>query len=435
MKNALKKHITEIFTLLQITQSFDVFECEDDVMPEWTNHIQLTHEFLICCDYFSNSEKLQKFLSKNISQYGSNTYWFDGDRIIEEQPEEESLEISDNLTDTEIDYLKTETRLPQWLDNFLFNHLKAEYAPDFQRFGYNLDLNEEENLKYLGTYFPRSYAESFCIFDNIFQNKQYQKILSQKECLSILSIGCGTGGDLIGLITAIEKYYPKISKIEIWALDGNEEALSILVKIIEKFNIQHSKDIKLKPIKSIFDSVSEISIQEIRGQMFDFILSFKMICEIITAGKGNYDKSYYDFVIKFVPMLSESGLCTLLDVTTKTEHNNTYNPILKNSQVNQALRELKNYQTLLPLPCYQNESSCTEQCFTQQIFYVSHKGKVNDISKVSYRVIGKSDFVNILTNDIEATKYVLLRSGKSIEKLCPYSYGERVIDGYKLNKI
>lgn len=435
MKIILEKHISEIFSTLQITSLFEVFECKSDVMPEWTNHIQLTHEFLICCDCFSNSEKLQKFLSKNIYQHGSYTYWFDGDKIIKERLEEEFLEFSDNLTDTKIDYLKTETRLPQWLDNFLFNYLKAEYAPDFQRFGYNLDLNEEENLKYLGTYFPRSYAESFCIFDNIFQNKQYQKILSQKECLGILSIGCGTGGDLIGLITAIEKYYPKISKIEIWALDGNEEALSILVKIIEKFNIQHSKDIKLRPIKSIFDSVSEISIQEIRGQMFDFILSFKMICEIITAGKGDYDKSYYDFVMKFVPMLSESGLCTLLDVTTKTEHNNTYNPILKNSQVNQALRELKNYQTLLPLSCFRNEGNCTEQCFTQQKFLVSHKGKVNDISKVSYRVIGRTDFVKKLVNISNTAKYVLQRNGTSIDKLCAYSVdGYKIVDGYKLNK-
>jgi len=435
MKNALKKHITEIFTLLQITQSFDVFECENDVMPEWTNHIQLTHEFLICCDHFSNGERLQKFLSKNIYQHGSYTYWFDGDKIIEEQLNEESFEILDNLTDTKIDYLKTETRLPQWLDSFLFNHLKAEYAPDFQRFGYNLDLNEEENLKYLGTYFPRSYAESFCIFDNIFQNKQYQKNISQKGHLHILSIGCGTGGDLIGLITVIEKYFPKISEIEIWALDGNKEALSILEEIIIKLNIQHSKNIKLKPIKSIFNSVAQINIQQINGQEFDFILSFKMICEIISEGKGDCDNSYYDFVMKFAPMLSESGLCALLDVTTKTEHNNTYNPILKNSQVNQALRELQNYQTLLPLSCFQNERSCTEQCFTQQKFYVSHKGKANDISKVSYRVIGKATFVRKLVNDNKITKYVLQRNGQSIEKFCVYSEnGEGIIDGYKLNK-
>lgn len=131
-------------------------------------------------------------------------------------------------------------------------------------------------------------------------------------------------------------------------------------------------------------------------------------------------------------MLSENGLCVLLDVTTKTEHNNTYNPILKNRQVNQALRELKNYQTLLPLPCSKNETTCTEQCFTQQKFYVSHMNKANDVSKVSYRVISKTDLVNQLLNISKPVKYVLQRNGKNIEKLCPYSCGEEIIDGYKL---
>ena len=430
----LKKHISEIFSTLQITESFEVFECKNDVMPEWTKLVLLTHEYLICSEQFSNREKLQKFLRKEIRQHKNILYWFEGEKIIEEeQLQEEFHRISDDSMDTEIDYLKTETRLPQWLDNFIFNHLKAEYAPDFQRFEYNLDLNKDDNLKYLGTYFPRSYAESFCIFDNIFQNKQYQKIHSQKECLSILSVGCGTGGDIIGLITVIEKYCPKISEIDIWALDGNEGALSILEKVVEKFSIQHSKKIKLKIIKTVFDSIAQIDIQQIRVQTFDFILSFKMICEIISAGKGNYDNSYCDFVMKFAPMLSENGLCVLLDVTTKTEHNNTYNPILKNEQVNRALRELKIYQTLLPLSCNRNEALCIEQCFTQQKFYVSHKGKINDVSKVSYRVIGNTDFVKIIVNHNKTSKYILKKNGRSIEKLCPYSSGEKSTDAYKLN--
>lgn len=434
MKAALEKYISNIFSTLQIPEPFDVFECKNDIMPEWTNEVSLTHEYLVCCEQLSNKEKLHKFLCKEIYQNESYLYWFEGERIFGEELLKEFPKKSDNTISPEIDYLKTETRLPQWLDDFIFNQLKAEYAPDFQRFGLNLNLSEDENLKYLGTYFPRSYAESFCIFDNIFQNKRYQNFLLQKECLNILSVGCGTGGDLLGLITVIEKYCPKISKINIWALDGNKEALSILEKIIVKFNTIHLNNIHLKARKSVFKSVAQIDIQQLNGQQFDFILSFKMICEIISIGRGDYDNSYYEFVMRFTPMLSENGLCVLLDVTTKAEHLNTFNPILKNTQVNQALRELKNYQTVLPLSCNRNEKCCVEKCFTQQKFYISHKGKVSDMSKVSYRVIAKMDFAKILTNDIDATKYVLQRNGKSIEKLCPYSYGERIIDGYKLNK-
>lgn len=228
MKVELEKHISDIFSALQITENFEVLDCKNDIMPEWINQISLTHEFLIYCDQLSKKEKLKKFLRKEIFQYANFSYWFEGERLIEEnQYIEKAYRILDNIANTEIDFLKTETRLPQWLDKYIFNDLKAEYAPNFQRFEYNLDLNEDDNLKYLGTYFPRSYAEVFCIFDNIFQNKQYQKLLSPKKYLNILSVGCGTGGDLIGLITVIEKHYPQISKIDIWALDGNKDSLLI----------------------------------------------------------------------------------------------------------------------------------------------------------------------------------------------------------------
>ena len=433
MKKSLEKHIESIFTSLEIEKSFQVYECGVDTLPEWANQIMLTHEFLICCEMDSEKEKLRKFLRKEIYQCENIIYWFEGER--EEEVTLQKNDDSENTNDSKIDFLKKETRLPTFLDDFIFNQLNAEYAPDFQKFDYNLDLTEEENRKYLGTYFPRSYAESFCIFDNIFQNVNYQNILLEKTSLNVLSVGCGTGGDLIGLLTVIEKYCPRISELNIWAIDGNTEALIILEKIIEKINIQHSKKIKLKKIKSVFNSIALIDTHEISEYTFDFVLSFKMICEIISAGKGACDNSYYDFVMKFVPMLSENGLCVLLDVTTKMEHNNTYNPILKNSQVNQALRELKDYQTLLPLSCHQNEKKCTEQCFTQQKFFVSHKGKVNDISKVSYRVIGNSDFAKMIVGGNETAKYVLQRNEQSIDKFCSYSLcNEKIIDGYKLNK-
>jgi Cys-tRNA synthase (O-phospho-L-seryl-tRNA:Cys-tRNA synthase) len=156
-----------------------------------------------------------------------------------------------------------------------------------------------------------------------------------------------------------------------------------------------------------------------------------MICEIISAGKDTRDNSYYDFVMKFAPMLSSEGLCVLLDVTVKTSHNHTYLPVLNNRQVNQALRELKGYKTLLPLSCSQYEKLCLiENCFTQQKFYVSHKRKTNDISKVSYRVIAQAALVNVLITDKETEKYVLQKSGQSINKTCLHLCGGKIIDEY-----
>jgi len=65
MKSELEKYISEIFSTLEITEKFEVFDCESDVIPEWANQVSLTHEFLICCGQLSDKEKLQNFSVKN----------------------------------------------------------------------------------------------------------------------------------------------------------------------------------------------------------------------------------------------------------------------------------------------------------------------------------------------------------------------------------
>jgi hypothetical protein len=431
MKVELRKHISEILLSLQIPISFEVYNCNNEVLPKWTEQLQLTHEFLVCCEKTAEIKKLQSFLGKPIFEIENHIYWFDGNRTVAIGLAE--IEILPERTEKKIDCLKTRTALPAWLDDFIFDHLNAEYAPDFKTFGYNLDSTKEDNLKYLGTYFPRSYAESFCIFDNIFQNMNYQNTLSENKSLNILSVGCGTGGDLIGLLTIVEKYCHNVSEIKIWAIDGNEEALEIFENIIRQFRFQTSKIIELHVIKNIFPSILDVDLQQIKEYTFDFILSFKMICEIILSGAGSNDNSYFDFVMKFTPLLSSKGLCLLLDVTTKAEHNNSFNPILMNWQVNQALLKLEIFQTLLPLPCNFYEQVCMEQCFTQQKFQVSHKQKTNDISKVCYRVIGRVEFINRLVSRRKNVKYILQTDKQNMTTaFCPHSIGEIIMDGYKL---
>lgn len=247
MKQDLEKHIKDIFNSIGIESSFEVYECNTDILPEWTKNIELTNEYIVSCQDFSIKERLQVFIGKNIFENGKYLYWFEGERIIE--PDNLPINEQYKNEDEKIEYLKTDTRLPAYIDDFIFNQLNAIYAPDFQRFEYNLDLSGEEIRKYLGTYFPRSYAESFCIFDNIFQNSVYQKTNADVKILNILSVGCGTGGDIIGLITAIEKHFPVVSEINIFAIDGNNEALTILEQVIDRIQNQTSKKSILKQNK------------------------------------------------------------------------------------------------------------------------------------------------------------------------------------------
>jgi SAM-dependent methyltransferase len=436
MKKSLKRHIDEIFYSLKISHlHFDVYECQVDTLPIWASHLLLTHEFLICSEASLYTNKLQKFLRKEIYQIENKIYWFEGSRII--KPQYIKIAAIENIStkdETSTDYLKTETRLPIWLDDFIFKKLNANYSPDYNIYEYNLDLSPEENLVYIGTYFPRSYAESFCICDNLFQNKIIKKIFQSKKEITILIVGCGTGGDLLGLLTVIEKYYTERETINIYAIDGNENALAILSCLIDKFQSQTDKKIDLKVRKYVFSDIPGINLHDLKIDTvcFDFVFSFKMICEIISKGKGIYDNSYYDFVKKFVPLLSKDGICILLDVTTKQKHS-TFNPILMNRQVNSALREMNDYQTLLPLSCNLYEKRCNTDCFCQKIFTVSHTKHSCDKSKVAYRIIIPKSLGIAIGKPMSNLQYEI-QSDRS--EMCLYTEQyKKITDSYNIKQL
>ena len=61
--------------------------------------------------------------------------------------------------------------LPKWLDSLIFDDLSASYCRQNQDMVV-LEWDCDNIKKYLGTYFPRSYAESFCIFSNFLSKKK-----------------------------------------------------------------------------------------------------------------------------------------------------------------------------------------------------------------------------------------------------------------------
>lgn len=97
--------------------------------------------------------------------------------------------------------------LPKWLDDYIFKELGAKYCRSNSDMTV-IDWDKKDVLNYLGTYFPRSYAEVYCIFNNYFERDE--NIFSNKEEISIFDFGCGTGGEIVGLITIINKIFPNI---------------------------------------------------------------------------------------------------------------------------------------------------------------------------------------------------------------------------------
>ena len=285
MKRNLIQHIKQILEALKINAEYSVFDSANDMLPDWLQDVELTNEFVVCCDATFDKDCLQGFIHKEVFKKNNHYYWFEGEPIINKVHTDENI-VEPSITQPKYN-LKVKTRLSAWLDDYIFRCLNAKHAPDFQKFECNLNLSHEDNLKYLGTYFPRSYAETFCIFDNVFTNELIKSKYALKTELSILSVGCGTGGDIMGLLTIINKHFASIKRINVVAVDGNEDALNILFQIIEQANHQFHKEIDLFTRQVVFDRISDFDI----NSSFDFIITSKLINEIINKGKGNLDKS------------------------------------------------------------------------------------------------------------------------------------------------
>ena len=213
--------------------------------------------------------------------------------------------------------MNTRKILPKWLHEYIFDSLGAEEKPNPKEFCKNLHSDDEKNRIYLGTYFPRSFAESFCIHDNLFSYRPYQQSIEGKQKLTILSVGCGTGGDVLGALCAIAKDLPNITDVEIVAYDGNNIAIDYLVDLTSleplksRFNIEH----KCVPLPITCREDLEHYIAYI-GEGYDLITSFKFVNELMDA--GYLERDAFKVVAELLaPKLAETGILTLLDVTDK----------------------------------------------------------------------------------------------------------------------
>jgi hypothetical protein len=435
MKDSLIQITQQIIDSIAIdVNEFQVYE-ENDVLPEIIESIQFQSDYLICVwinntDTMFAKEQYESFLHKPVSVIKNHHHivlcWFEGfsrKTSIEKPKDNQSNLISKE--EIQIESIKNSSILPTWLQQSIFKKHKAQYAPDHERYEKNLNLSDDELKVYLGTYFPRSYGESFCVFDNVFENKHYADIATKEE-INILDIGCGTGGNMIGLLVAINKYSIATKNVNIIAVDGHSNALSVLSDLVDEFANKATFTINLTTKNQSIHSAKDL--ERIVDSNYDFIMSFKMGCELIAEGNTDF---YYDLTIFSLPKLSETGLFLLLDVTTKVGI--TYNPILMNIQVNRAIKELDVYKTLIPISCGEFEKECIEQCFTQRTFNISHSLKMNDKSKVTYRVLACSNLVNQVTTFKKSYSYINIfeRDGDS-GKYCPKSNGEFEKDNYKI---
>lgn len=224
-------------------------------------------------------------------------------------------------------------------------------------------------LNYLGTYFPRSYTESYCIFTELLQTKT--DYLTSDESLDILDFGCGTGGNFFGCISAILQFRPNIKSVTLYAIDGNQHALRILEKIATEYRNHTDVKIQIRTFPDTVDDFYDIDIlSSVIEQTFDIIMSFKAICEFISKDCFEKNNAYAAVTRQFLPKLKPNGIFVLADITSYNKTSKEWLPRMLDSGISDA-----NGNIILSNPGY------------NQSFKASHSKQKKDLSKIAWRII------------------------------------------------
>ena len=348
---------------------------------------------------------------------------------------------------------ESEAMLPEWLDDFI-SEMGAFHSCGNRRYQHTLDLSESEVKVYLGTYFPRSWCEAFCIAGNLFRNERFmaslKDTLSKDREINILDIGCGAGGEIIGLLDAIHEYLPPSVRINVHAFDGNEISLGCMRRIAEAYSERFSAEIKVADRLRMIESDSDLAAMadEVSGIKFDFILFCKAGNELI-SGKI-ISNPYRRAAELFSGQLKNSGLLLILDVTMHLEY--TERVASRISLIDLWVPQALSYElcmfagsqdefgTLIPKPCGRHPG-CRGGCYMKQTFTVRHSGTSGDVSKVCYWIICRNslrekivpDSVMDMTQVFDPEKYYNRKRSNWRDGACKYSCGDMDADAFNIN--
>lgn len=315
--------------------------------------------------------------------------------------------------------------MPEWLYEYIFETIGATEKPNPKEFCKNLHSDDEKNRIYLGTYFPRSFAESYCIHNNLFTYEPYIRSIQGKKKMTILSVGCGTGGDVLGVLCAMANNLPSIGEVEIVAYDGNNIAIDYLVDLTSLVPLKSKFLIKHSCVPLPITCREDLNhYMEHMGEGFDLITSFKFVNELMDV--GILDKKSFEVLAELLaPKLNKTGLLTILDVTDK--HQGEWQSKNMNGGLCSFSKKQNDFETLLPIPCHFYDRKCVgSRCFTNNRFF----GSFTADDKVTYRVIGRKEYVEYL--------YPTLKDGLSYSlnvdnEKCMKCGNGRLVDAYDIN--
>lgn len=138
--------------------------------------------------------------------------------------------------------------------------------------------------------------------------------------LRVFDLGCGCGGELIGLLEAVRNKLPNVKSVVIQAMDGNPYGITICHTLIGLYKIKYGLSINFDIRCESFDSITQLkSIPGRIGERYDIILSFKALNEIVTRGSWGCVNPYKEFQEAFSSCLNANGILCMADVDTQVQ--------------------------------------------------------------------------------------------------------------------
>lgn len=304
-----------------------------------------------------------------------------------------------------------EVTFPKYLNDLIFKDFGGIYVDKWNNFNH-LDNTAEDNKKYIGTYFPRSLAESYIILEHALDNPIVKEAFRRKNKINILDIGSGTGGNLIGLIDCLIEKLGKNITINIKSIDGNQNALDLQCKIIDKYfnyvGIGRDKyDIRAELLKI---SSPDKFISEIKTKLplpncnfyYDIIISSKFFSEFYNISVPEATGLYRDFAALSSEYLSPEGLALVIDITSgDMSRSRSYTSFYMNKELREYISENDDkIKYILPRSCALWYKGCINStCFTQELIVINHSRKTKDKTKICFALLGKPELADKIVNE------------------------------------
>lgn len=223
-----------------------------------------------------------------------------------------------------------------------------------------------------------------------------ERQLKLRNAINILDIGSGTGGQLFGLLQAIqEKLKPKV--VRIFSVDGNKDALYIQKNIYNYFSnkVVNNYSLQYYPYhKEFLNADDYLGYITEKYSDIDIMLSFKFLSETIKPNESGF---YAETLKAAEKVLRLDGVLCLVD-TTNPIGDNDFVPLYANREIHRYINNTPDttLRCILPTCCAKNikkcRRQCTERCFTSflvPVNYAPSSEKRASKGKITYKLFIK----------------------------------------------